>query len=148
MTEDEEPFTGWAFLVRIRYGLRKKLWAVPLTFAVGGFVLGFLIAPVSTKGNSPDKMTTAFGVLLAAGIALVAAVFVLQRSRFRRLKPVLVFIYAICAVVAPLIGVLPGLPDSFYGHLWGAPLALGLAVAGAIGIFLTFLVGWTQDPSS
>ena len=146
--EDKESFTGWAFLPRIRYGFSRNRWVLPLFFAVVGFIVGFLIAPVSTKGNSPDKMTTAFEVLLAAGIALVAIVFTLQRKRYRRLKPVLVYLYAICAVVAPLIGVLPGLPDSFYDHLWGAPLVLALAVAGAIGIFLTFLVAWTQDPSS
>jgi hypothetical protein len=148
MMEDDEAVKGWAFLVRIRYGLRRNVWVIPLAFAIIGFVLGLLNAPVSIKGNSPDKMTTAFGVLLAAGITLDVAVFALRRNRFRRLKLVLVFLYAICAVVASLIGVLPGLPDSFYDRLWEAPLFLGLAVAGTVGIFLTFLVGWTQDPSS
>jgi hypothetical protein len=143
MTEDEESFRGLAFMPRIRYFFHRHKWIVPFLFALGGFFLGFFIAPVSTKGNNPDKMTAAFGVLLAAGIALVVLVFTLARNRFGRLKPVLVILYAICAVVAPLIGVLPGWPDSFYSHLWGAPLVLGLAVAGTMGTLVTLIVAWT-----
>jgi hypothetical protein len=148
MVKGNESFKGWQFWPKVRYGFRRNKWIVPLVFAVGGLALGFFIAPVSTKGNSPDEMTAAFGVLLATGIALVVLVFTLARKRFRRLKPVLVYLYAICAVVFPLIGVLPGLPNSFYSHLWGAPLLLGLAVAGNMGIFFTLLVAWTEDTNS
>jgi len=146
--EDKEHFKGLAFLVPIRHSLRTNVWVWPLVFAIGGFLLGFFFAPVSTKGNNLDKMTTAFGILLAAGITLAASVFVFQPKRLHRLKPFLVIFFAICAVVAPLIGVLPALPDSLYEHLWGAPLVLGLAVAGTAGLFLTFLFGWFQAPSS
>jgi cell division protein FtsW (lipid II flippase) len=148
MIADEEPFKGLAFMPRIRYRFRRNKWIVPLLLALIGFVVGFFIAPVSAKGNSPDKMTAAFTALLAAGITLVVLAFTLARNHFRRLKPVLIYIYAIFAVVAPLLGVLPGWPDSFYSHLWGAPLVLGLAVAGTMGIFLTLLVAWTEDRSS
>jgi hypothetical protein len=132
-----------ARLGEIRYDLRDKLWLVPLVLAITGLVLTVFLVPVSATNSTPDKMTAAFVALLAASGALVVVIFGFSRKQIRRAKVGFAYLYLVLATISSLIGVLPALTDNAYHHRWGAPLLLGLSVAGVVGVFFTLLVAWS-----
>ena len=145
--ENSESFGGSAFIARLRYALRARGWLLPLARAVVCGVIAFFTTPVPTRHGDADKLTTAYQALLAVGLTLALAAFALQRTRLNRMKPALLGVYAICAVVSPLLGGVLSLPHGFFDHVWGAPLLLAFAVAGSVGIFLTMLISWAQGNS-
>lgn len=99
--------------------------------------------PASDK--EAEQLTTAYQALLGFGLALAVAAFALKRARLRRMKPALLCAYSICAVIPPLVGGALSLPHGFFDHVWGAPLLLGLALAGSLGIFVTVVVSWLSS---
>lgn len=134
-------------LGQIRYDLARKasawVWALPLVMAAVAFVLVLINVPVSPEGKT-DRLVDVFAGLIAASIALGAVVFAWQRQAVTRFKVGLVVLYCVLAIGAPVVGMVPVLPDHDYQHRWAAPLLLGLSVAGLAGIFTTVLAAWTS----
>lgn len=132
-------------LAEIRYDLARKarawVWALPLVMAALAFVVVLIAVPVSPKGKT-DRLVDVFGILIAASITLSAVAFAWQRQAVAHFKVGLVVLYSVLGICAPVVGIVPVLPDHDYEHRWAAPLLLGLSVAGLVGIFTTVLAAW------